>query len=330
MNPTLTTAVRDQLADRRQRLRAAVDRAPDAGDLVLLLREVDHALSRLEGGSFGECEVCREEVDDDFLQANPLIQYCLCSLSPQQQAALERDLGLAARIQWALLPPQDLAWAGWATHFRYQPAGPVSGDYCDLLPRSNGTDEIFFALGDVSGKGVAASLLMSHLNATFRSLARVGLGVAELVSQANEVLASSTIRSHYATLVCGRADAHGQIEIANAGHCLPMLLRDGRVSPLECQETGGPPVGIFSGHAYGVGRVRLEPGDTLFLYTDGVTEAQAADDREYGIERLTSTLARHPGERPDRLAAEVLRDLEGFRGATPPSDDASLLVLRRS
>ncbi len=320
--------IHEQLLDRRERLSAALRRAPEAGDLITLLQEVDGALSRLEGESFGRCEVCLGDVDEDFLAANPLIQYCLCELSDAQQTALEQDLGLASRIQWALLPPQDLTWAGWATHFRYLPAGPVSGDYCDLVRRTDGTDEIVFAIGDVSGKGVAASLLMAHLNATFRSLSGEGVGVADLVRKANELLASSTLRSHYATLISGRADARGRIEIANAGHCPPIRLT-GRGAAILDTNGGGPPVGIVEGQSYAVERLQFDPGDALFLYTDGLTEARRGDDgEEYGAERLVHVLAGLRGAGPGEVTSAVLQDLGSFLAGTPAADDVSLLVLQ--
>ena len=117
--------LRDQLLDRRRRLESAVRDVGDAPDLVRLLQEVDSALTRMDARSYGRCEVCEESVETNFLLANPLIQYCLCDLSPHQQKALQSDLDLAARIQWALLPSQDQTYAGWDVHFRYEPVGPV-------------------------------------------------------------------------------------------------------------------------------------------------------------------------------------------------------------
>src|SRR5437867_12463276 len=124
---------RDQLLDRRRRIESTLSDVGEAEDLVRLLKEVDSALSRMDAGTYGGCEVCHETVDDDLLLTNPLIQYCLCRLTPEQQRALQDDLDLATRIQWALLPKQNLRFAGWEVHYRYEPAGPVSGDYCDAI-----------------------------------------------------------------------------------------------------------------------------------------------------------------------------------------------------
>ena len=229
MDAGTKAALREQLVDRRDRLRYAVEEVGEVEDLTRLLTEVDSALTRIDGGTYGRCEICREDLDAAQLVANPLARYCLCELSPDQQRALENDLGLATRIQAALLPEQDLRAAGWEAHYRYQAAGPVSGDYCDLLTGRDGDSDLYFVVGDVSGKGIAASLVMSHLNASFRSLIALGLPVQDLLDRTNRLLLESTIPSHYATLVCGRARRSGEVEICNAGHLPAFVVRRGHV-----------------------------------------------------------------------------------------------------
>ena len=154
----LQSKFRGQLANRRARLERTIADLNQPADLLLLLNDVDAALSRLDGGSYGECAVCHTEIAADDLLANPTASYCLCELTPERQRALERDLTLAWRVQAALLPAPDLAVSGWQAHYRYIPNGPVSGDYCDLIVTdANPAAEFYFMLGDVSGKGVAAS-----------------------------------------------------------------------------------------------------------------------------------------------------------------------------
>ncbi len=139
-----------------KRLELAVARAGQAPDLARLTREVDAALDRLERGNFGLCDVCHESVEKDRLIADPLMRFCLDHLDAHQQQALSEDLQLASRVQRALLPAQDLCVGGWQAHYRYEAAGPVSGDYCDLIVGDGDSGDLFFLLGDVSGKGVAA------------------------------------------------------------------------------------------------------------------------------------------------------------------------------
>ncbi|MDM7917152.1 MAG: PP2C family protein-serine/threonine phosphatase [Candidatus Eisenbacteria bacterium] len=324
MNPAVQAAVREQLVDRRVRLERAIEALPDAVDLSQLLQQVDRALSRLDGGEFGVCRLCHGEVEDELLLHNPLIEYCLCDLTPQQQTALEKDLDLAARLQLGLLPRQDLSHAGYTTHFRYEAAGPVSGDTCDLLPR--GEETLLFLIGDVSGKGVAASLLMTHLHAAFRSLAATGLGIEKLVERSDRLLRENHIATHYATLVCGELTRQGKIRICNAGHCPPVLIGRDRIRTFDAT---GFPVGMFGTEPYGVTEDRIEPGDMLFLYTDGLSEARDGSSEEYGTQRLEEMLREVRSLPPSKAASAVLHDLHRFLQGGTHSDDLTMLLIRR-
>jgi sigma-B regulation protein RsbU (phosphoserine phosphatase) len=294
--------------------------------MVRLLQDVDGAIERLNGGRYGDCEVCGEWVGDDLLAGNPMARYCLCDLTPERQALLEEDLSLAGHIQTGLLPKQNFSHAGWTTHYRYLPHGPVSGDYIDLVARDGREETLYFMMGDVSGKGVAASLLMAHLNALVRSLIDRGLPLEELVEQANRTFLHSTDSLHYATLVAGRARRSGEVEICNAGHWPPLLVREGSVTALD---SGNFPVGLIDSHAYGVHRLELGPGEMLVLYTDGLVEALDAGGEEYGMTSLLRVLERNRDRDPALLLDAVLQDLGRFRGGRRPEDDLSLLAIRR-
>lgn len=328
MDLAIESALRGQLVDRKRRIGEALAEVGEATDLVRLLQEVDSALGRMDARGYGRCEVCLETVEDDTLMANPMLQYCLCSLSPAQQRALEQDLGLASRIQWALLPKQDIRHDGWQVHFRYTPHGPVSGDYCDVITDDqHGDGGLYLLMGDVSGKGVAASLLMAHLNAMFRSLIQTRLPVPQLVERANDLFSRSAISSHYATLVCARAEPSGRIEVCNAGHCPPLVVRGTDVTAVG---STGFPLGIRSSGEYDVSHVTLAPGETLFLYTDGLTEAADSGENEFGVDRLKRFLAANAALSPGVLASACLEDLAAFRGESAPTDDLSMMVVRRT
>lgn len=325
----LQTKLRSQLADRRTRLESTIAVLNRPPDLLRLLTEVDAALSRLDGPAFGTCAVCNESVEESDLAANPMATYCLCALTPERQRALERDLELAWHVQAALLPPLGLIAAGWQTHYRYLPHGAVSGDYCDLV--AHGDDGLYFMIGDVSGKGVAASLLMAHLNAALRGFARGGLSPQEALGEADRLLAESTLASHYVTLVCGRANALGEVEIVNAGHCAPMVVRGSGV--VETVPSTGMPLGLAisakPGRRYPAERLRLNPGDTLVVYTDGLTEAANAREEEYGSERLSRVLSALARQAPQALIARSLADVNSFLAGAERSDDLTLMALAR-
>ena len=316
-----------QLEERRQRLEAAVANAPENATLVHLLEEVDSALGRMEKGTYGLCENCHDSIEKERLIADPLVRYCLDHLTAEQQRALEEDLELAARIQRALLPPQDLRVGGWQIHYHYEPAGLVSGDYCDLIQPNGEAGGLLFLLGDVSGKGVAASMLMTHLHAMFRSLASVGLPLDQLVGLANRVFCESTLAGHFATLVCGRAAPSGEVEICNAGHLPTLWLRKGEVASIEAT---GVPLGMFCDGQYPVKRIKLSPGDTLFLYSDGLSETRDPSSSEYGASRLAKLVGEQHTLAPPALTAACLKDVQAFSAGTPRSDDLTIMVIRRA
>ena len=213
---------------------------------------------------------------------------------------------------------------GWQVHCRYLPLGPVSGDYYDLVRPRPGEGVLLF--GDVAGKGIAASLLMSHLHAIFRSLAGETSVVSDMVARANRIFCGSTTGSAYATLVCGRLGQDGALELVNAGHP-PALLLGAR--GIESVSGTGLPVGLFCGSDYGsVGR-QLSRGDVLLLYTDGVSEARGGDGGEFGAERVAAALEASRGRPAEAVVDAVLSDLSAFRGGAPLTDDVTVMAVRR-
>lgn len=319
--------IRTRLIDRRRKLESAIARSKGAARLAELLQEVDSALERMEAGSYGLCDVCHESIEKDRIIADPLVRTCLDHLTFEERRALEQDLTLAARIQGLLLPKQNVSIGGWEIYYHYEPAGAVSGDYCDLVSTDGEEGEAFLLLGDVSGKGVAASMLMAHLHAIFRSLITIGLPVERLVERANRIFCESTMSAHFATLVCGKAGKSGELEICNAGHCPPLLLRGGAVASLEAT---GLPVGMFCSGEYSAKRIRLAAGDTLFLYTDGLSEARSNSDAEYGVERLSALLKNRSALGPQALVDACREDLEAFLAGAPKKDDLTIMVVRRA
>ena len=149
--------LRDQLLDRRKRLERARVQSGLEPDFTRLLDEVDNALARFDAGTYGLCETCGDPIEADRLIADPLQRFCLGDLTQKELSSIEYDLMLASEIQKGLLPKMDSLSDAWSVDFVYQPAGIVSGDYVDFIERDG---ELYFILGDVSGKGMAASILM--------------------------------------------------------------------------------------------------------------------------------------------------------------------------
>lgn len=321
---TLRNGLRNQLRMRRQRLEHVTQHASDA-QLQALLDEVDAALERLEEGNLGICDVCHESIEPERLMANPLLRFCLDHLPPDQQRALEADLQLAADLQRRLLPDKNLRAEGWDVAYEYHPAGIVSGDYCDLLLCCD-TGNLYFALGDVSGKGVAASMLMSNLTAMFRSLVPLSASLPELMAHANRVFCESTLPNMFATLILGKATRTGEVEICNAGHLEPLLHAGGKIVPLD---GASAPIGLFCSQTFASSRIQLVPGDALLFYSDGITEARDLRDEEYGSLRLANLLGKNAALHPAQSLAACIQDVNSYQAGTRQADDQTALLLRR-
>ncbi len=315
--------LRTELINWRQRLETTVSTSNGQAQLGSLLREVQSAIENLtRSESYGVCQVCHDLIGQAAMNADPLARFCLSCLTPQQLEELERDLDRAWLIQGESLPKQNLKFNGWEVAHHYQPAGPVSGDYCDLVVMDSG--DLYFMIGDVSGKGIAASFLMSRLHAIFRSLIGTGLTVSELVERANGVFAETTMRPYYATLVCGKAERNGDIEICNAGHLAPLHLHDGKVTPIPAT---GLPLGMFSNERYVATKIHAGKGDRLLLYTDGLSETRNRDDIEYGKDRLQLMVNQLHSESTEILVKRVLDDAQLFAEGRPVTDDLTVMAI---
>ena len=235
------------------------------------------------------------------------------------------DIGRASLIQSELLPTSHLRLDFWEVYYDYASAGPVGGDYCDLVPV--GTGELFLFFGDAMGKGFAASMIASRLHAVFRTLLDLKLPIEEMLERANRIFCECVLISgYYATLVCCRASSTGTLELINAGHLPPLLLRSGGAERVLAT---GMPLGLFYASKYEVTHIHLNPGETLLFYTDGVTEARNGRDAEYSPERLASLAIGRSHLAPKELVRACRDDVSAFTSSAPLSDDLTLLALRR-
>jgi len=317
--------VRARLEERRARLDEALEKASDPQRLESVLKEIDAAIDRINAGTYGVCEICRDAIEPESLRADPLMRICLSHLSEEQQRTIERDLELAARIQMQLLPEKQLQHNGWEVTHHYAPAGMVSGDYCDVI--SGGpAHESFFLVGDASGKGVAASLLMSQMHAIFRTLIGTLPGLPDLFCRANRLLTATTGAAQFATLVCAAVNGTGRVRIINAGHCPPLIVRGGSV---EEGESTGLPLGLFYNADYDCRYVDLAPGDFLLFYTDGLTESRSPSGEQYGPGRLAQLVGKSAALASGEILGAILADLTSFRGSTSAEDDLTIMVIRK-
>lgn len=324
--PMASIDVRTQLLERRERIEALASQGRPEPQLQSLLTDIDRAIDRCTAGTYGFCETCGDHIELDRLEADPLVRFCLDHLTPTQARALEQDLELASRVQLTLLPPSELTVDGWQVAYHYEPLGTVSGDYVDVVRPSGNNADLFVLFGDIAGKGVAASMLMAHLHASVRTLIDVGLPLPQVMERANRVFCESTMANHYATLVGARLSTTGEVEVCNAGHCPPLHLHGSQVTAIDATSV---PVGLFCVKDYPPRRLQLESGDSLVLYTDGVSETVDRQGADYGADRLAGVAAAHASGSASALMAACARDLDTFRNGARRLDDATLMVIRR-
>jgi phosphoserine phosphatase RsbU/P len=324
---TSAANLRDHLLNRRERLAALAGRGNAGPQLEALLRDIDLAIDKTATPAYGRCETCGEAIEAERLEADPLVRFCLDHLTGPEARALEQDLALAGMVQRRLLPPSPLVALGWEMACRYEPLGAVSGDYYDVVAPDGQPDRLLLLLGDISGKGVAASMLMAHLHASMRTLVGFDLSLTQLVERANRLFCDSTMANHYATLVGPRLGASGTVEVCNAGHTPPLVLRGGEVLPIRAT---GVPIGLFCVRDYAVEALTLDAGDSLLLCTDGINEARTPADEEYGDERLASLVSAMAGESPQAIVDACAREIAAFRGPARRLDDATVVVVRRT
>jgi predicted permease len=244
------------------------------------------------------------------------------------QEKVLRDLALAAEVQKRLLPHQGLETAMASLTGLNLPARSVGGDYYDFLDL--GDDRTGIALADVAGKGIAAALIMSVVQASLRVISSErDLGLPQLAAKMNYFLYRSTGPNSYATFFYAQLDQHTrELRYVNAGHNAPYLLRAGGDSPVEELTTGGTIIGMFPQTRYEEGTLALHSGDVLIVFTDGVTEALNPADEEFGEDRLKDLL-RMVGPLPiDEMSARIAEELKNWIQDAAQYDDLTFLLMK--
>jgi sigma-B regulation protein RsbU (phosphoserine phosphatase) len=241
---------------------------------------------------------------------------------------LEGEMNAARRIQADMLPPPTAggASADYELSAILEPARAVGGDLFDHFEQER---HVFFLLGDVSGKGVAAALFMARAKTLFDAVAATERDPGAVLATLNRGLCRQNAAGMYVTAVCGALDLETRtVTFATAGHEPPLLVRDGHSEPLETE--GGRVLGLIEMGDYPVSRRTLAAGDALVMYTDGVSEARDPGGDFYGTERLLATTSRSATGTATAITNDLLRDVKMFTADAPQSDDITILTLKLS
>ncbi|HEY0511717.1 MAG TPA: SpoIIE family protein phosphatase [Thermoanaerobaculia bacterium] len=260
-------------------------------------------------------------------QAALALENARLHLQALEKERLEREMHLAAEIQHQILPKGAPAVPGYELTGWYRPARQVGGDYYDLFRRDDG--RIGLVVGDVSGKGMPAALMVSTLHSALRLLLdHTGFGPA-MLERLNRHIGESSASNKFITMMLAELDPQtGALHYMNAGHNPAVLLRrDGTAEELKA---GGVPLGLLPAARFQSRAVTMEPGDLLCIYSDGITEAAAPDDEEFGMGRLIDLLRAEAGRPLAELIEAIPRAVGEFSQGLPQGDDQTLVLLRRS
>jgi serine phosphatase RsbU (regulator of sigma subunit)/pSer/pThr/pTyr-binding forkhead associated (FHA) protein len=242
------------------------------------------------------------------------------------KAKLDEELRTAYAIQSRLLPITLPAVDGFVLAGTNKPCKTVSGDYYDVIVRSDG--KIYFVIADVSGKGIAAALVMSGLATAFSIFTRSGPTPADLVREINQTLAPKTAPTKFATLVAGVLDpATGVVDFTNAGHVPPLVVTSKGVTQLTSTDMV---VGLFANAAYRTQSITLAPGDSLVLFTDGITEAENDREEQLGLNPVAMKLSTLHGVSAPELLDTIETCVRDFAGGVAAGDDVTMLALTRT
>ncbi len=243
-----------------------------------------------------------------------------------ERERMERELELATEIQQRFQPSGPPIIEGYEFQGISFSCYEIGGDYYDFIQRPDG--RMLIALGDVSGKGTAAALLMSSLHAAIHAQISAKSSLDETVTSVNQYLAENTPSNRFVTLFAAELDpGRGSLKYINAGHNPPLIGRlDGSIEQLS---SGGFPLGIIPAAEYEMGEMTLSPGESLVIYSDGVSEANNLAGDEFGLDRLSSVIQENLRSSAAGLRDKVESALSSFTQTAPANDDITLVIVKR-
>ncbi|MFY9748475.1 MAG: SpoIIE family protein phosphatase [Acidobacteriaceae bacterium] len=252
------------------------------------------------------------------------LAHSLAAEAAQRERA-EREMEIAREVQERLFPQEMPNIAGASLAGACRAALGVGGDYYDVFNLEDG--RLGLAIGDVSGKGISAALLMASLRASLRGVSlNTPRNFAELMHKVNVLVYEASASNRYATFFFAAYDPRSRrLDCVNAGHNPPILLRNGEVIRLEA---GGPVVGLLPFAPYVEQTLTLEPGDVLLLYTDGISEAMTHDDEEWGEDRMIAAARKVRDQSADEILRALFAAADKFTAGAPQHDDMTILVLK--
>lgn len=240
---------------------------------------------------------------------------------------LQEEMRMARDIQLSLLPDHAPEIPGFQISAINIPAKFVGGDYYDFLSLTS--NRLGFCVGDITGKGIPAAMLMANLQATLRSQVMIFEDCCTCLKGTNKQLYKNTESTKFATLFYGILNPDsGTLEYANGGHDTPILFREKNQEP-EFLNSTGLLLGVMDDVEYEMKSITLESNDVLFIYTDGITEAMNTEREEFGLDRLVDLVDKNRHKPADQIKEAVLQEVKNFASQAAQSDDITIMVIKR-
>jgi sigma-B regulation protein RsbU (phosphoserine phosphatase) len=291
------------------------------------LEVIDSSLQKMENGEYGSCEICHEAVDFELLQMDYSATVCLGHYTESELRQLESELELSQVVQRALLPQHVPSILGYDIAAFSRPAQIVTGDYFDFLPFEDGTHG--FVVGDVSGHGVSAGMLMTSLQTVFHTLAPETDSPVDVLKRINRLYIRNINFTTFVTLFFAKLDPITRLlSYASAGHNPPLLYRSSTKESVWLKPTG-PAIGLMQEYMVRQDSVQLHQGDILLLYTDGIVEALNPQGTEqFGYDRLLEVVRLNEGLPTNGLIQKIWQTLNDFTQDSLLADDITLVVCK--
>lgn len=299
----------------------------DMDEVLRVIEKLDGALGRIDQGNYGKCTECTDggEVEIERLGQDFTTSVCIGHYSEEQIRDLERDLELAAKVQRQLLPRYVPTLPGIEIAAYSEPAHIVGGDYYDFFRCQDGLQGIVIA--DVMGKGLAASMLMSNLQASLRILGPEYGQPHQLIARLNELFRYNLKLIRFISIFLARVDAgSGRLQYCNAGHHPPLRWNAAAQSVHRLKPTG-PAIGLLHQAEYRTETVDFGSGDLLLLYTDGLVEARNAEGEEFGENRLADFLISGAQKKAGDFLSGLRETLKAFSGKEF-QDDITMMAIK--
>ncbi len=305
-----------------------------ARKLTRPLADFDRSAQQIAEGNFNtvlpdiksedEIRHLRDSFEHMQISLNSYIEELKVNTAARER--IESELNIASKIQMGIIPNSFPKDERIDLHAWLKPAREVGGDFYDFLLRDGRM--LYFAIGDVSGKGVPAALMMSVTIAAFRSIAKLETDSAQMVSKINDTLCEGNGEAMFVTLFTGRLDlATGEMTYCNAGHN-PAVVIDPQGNASFLKQKANLAIGLMEGFEYQAESITLNPGTRLVLYTDGVTEAERDDKSQYGNERLLQWASGQKCSSADEACADLYSDIKAFAGEALQNDDITIMTIK--